>query len=59
MPDKKMFVLKIVWTKSIASLYRFTQDVQRANLRCTLGDPTSICDSKLTVWKKQQEGALQ
>ena len=28
MRDKKMFVLKIVWKKSIATLHRLTQDVQ-------------------------------
>ena len=42
MPDKEIFVLKIVWKKSIASLHRLTQAVQRANLRRTAGDPTSI-----------------
>ena len=30
MRDKKMFVLKIVWRKSIASLHFLTQDVQHA-----------------------------
>ena len=38
MRDKKMFVLKIVWRKSKASLHRLTQAVQRANLRRTAGD---------------------
>ena len=33
MPDKEIFVLKIVWKKSIASLHRLTQGVQRANLK--------------------------
>ena len=42
MCDKKMFVLKIVWRKSIASLHRLTQDVQCANLRSTAGDPTWV-----------------
>ena len=42
MPDKEIFVFKIVWKKSIASLHRLTQAVQRANLRRTAGDPTSI-----------------
>ena len=51
MRDKKMFVLKIVWRKSIASLYRLTQDVhtQRANLRSTAGDPTWVIFGKLWV----------
>jgi hypothetical protein len=43
MRDKKMFVLKIVWRKSIASLHRLTQDVQLADLRRTAGDPTWVC----------------
>ena len=43
MPDKEIFVLKIVWKKSIASLHRLTQAVQRANLRRTAGDPTWVC----------------
>ena len=42
MSDKKMFVLKIVWRKSIASLHRLSQDVQHANLRRTAGDPTWV-----------------
>ena len=42
MHRKKMFVLKIVQWKSIASLHRLTQDVQRANLRSTAGDPTWV-----------------
>ena len=42
MPDKEIFVLKIVWKKSIASLHRLTQDVQLANLRRTAGDPTWV-----------------
>ena len=42
MPDKEIFVLKIVWKKSIASLHRLTQVVQRANLRRTAGDPTWV-----------------
>ena len=42
MPDKEIFVLKIVWRKSIASLHRLTQDVQLANLRRTAGDPTWV-----------------
>ena len=42
MPDKEIFVLKIVWMKSIASLHRLTQAVQRAILRRTAGDPTWV-----------------
>ena len=42
MPDKEIFVLKIVWKKSIASLHRLTQAVQCANLRRTAGDPTWV-----------------
>ena len=42
MRNKKIFVLKIVWRKSIASLHRLTQAVQRANLRRTAGDPTWV-----------------
>ena len=42
MPDKEMFVLKIVWKKSIASLHRLTQAIQRANLRRTGGPYLSI-----------------
>ena len=42
MPDKEIFVLKIVWKKSIASLHRLTQAVQRTNLRRTAGDPTWV-----------------
>ena len=42
MPDKEIFVLKIFWRKSIASLHRLTQDVQWANLSCTAGDPTWV-----------------
>ena len=42
MRDKKMFVLKIVWRKSIASLHHLTQDVQLANLRRTAGDPNWV-----------------
>jgi len=42
MRDKKVFVLKIVWRKSIASLHRLTQAVQRTNLRRTVGDPTWV-----------------
>ena len=34
--------MKIVWKKSIASLHRLTQAVQRANLICTAGDPTWV-----------------
>ena len=45
MPDKEIFVLKIVWKKSIASLHCLTQAVQRANLRRTAGDPTWILGS--------------
>ena len=42
MPDKEIFVLKIVWKKSIASLQHLTQAVQRTNLRRTAGDPTWV-----------------
>ena len=42
MGDKKVFVFKIVWRKSIASLHRLTQAVQRANLRRTAGDLTWV-----------------
>ena len=42
MPDKEIFVLKIVWRKSIASLHHLTQAVQRANLQRTAGDPTWV-----------------
>ena len=42
MPDKEIFVLKIVWRKSIVSLHRLTQAVQHANLRRTAGDPTWV-----------------
>jgi hypothetical protein len=34
--------MKIVLKKSIASLHRLTQAVQRANLRRTAGDPTWV-----------------
>ena len=49
MPDKEIFVLKIVWKKSIASLHRLTQAVQRANLRRTAGDPTWVSNRKYKV----------
>ena len=42
MPDKEIFVLKIVWRKSIASHHRLTQAVQHANLRRIAGDPTWV-----------------
>ena len=42
MCNKEIFVLKIVWKKSIASLHRLTQAVQRVNLRRTAGDPTWV-----------------
>ena len=42
MPDKDIFVMKIVLKKSIASLHRLTQAVQHANLRRTAGDPTWV-----------------
>ena len=42
MPDKDIFVMKIVLKKSIASLHRLTQAVQRGNLRRTAGDPTWV-----------------
>ena len=32
MPDKEIFVLKIVWRKSIALLHRLTQAVQCGNV---------------------------
>ena len=64
MPDKEIFVLKIVWKKSIASLHRLTQAVQHANLRRTAGDPTwvnTICailkkepTLRLTFYKLQR-----
>jgi hypothetical protein len=56
MCDKKMFVLKIVWRKSIASLHRLTQDVQRANLRRTAGDPTWVSQYFLfgKIWNVQR-----
>ena len=38
----EIFVLKIVWRKTIASLHRLTQAVQRANLRRMAGDPTWV-----------------
>ena len=50
MPNKEIFVLKIVWKKSIASLHRLTQAVQRANLRRMAGDPT-------WVWDKHELGS--
>ena len=45
MRDKK--ILKIVWRKSIASLHRLTQVVQRANLIRTAGDPTWVFGIRL------------
>ena len=48
MPDKDIFVLKIFWKKSIASLHRLTQAMQRANLRLTAGDPTWVIKWLLT-----------
>ena len=42
MRNKKIFVLKIVWRRSIASLHRLTQAVQRANLKRTAGDLTWV-----------------
>ena len=51
MRGKKIFVLKIVWRKSIASLHRLTQAVQRANLRRTAGDPTWVCTIFLLYMK--------
>ena len=42
MRNKKIFVLKIVWRKSIAWLHRLTQAVQRANLKRTAGDLTWV-----------------
>ena len=42
MPNKEIFVMKIVWMKSIASLHRLTQAVQRANLKRMAGDPTWV-----------------
>ena len=47
MRNKMIFVLKIVWRKSIASLYRLTQAVQRANLRRMVGDPTWVWSDEL------------
>ena len=51
MPDKEIFVLKIVRKKSIASLHRLTQAVQRANLRRTAGDPTWVNYEFLHIYK--------
>ena len=45
----KMFVLKIVWRKSKASLHLLTQDVQRTNLKSTAGDPTWVYP-KSNLW---------
>ena len=42
MPDKVIFVLEIVRKKSLASLHRLSQAVQRANLRRTAEDPTWV-----------------
>ena len=42
MRNKEIFVLKIVWRESIASLHRLTQVMQRANLRRMAGDPTWV-----------------
>ena len=50
MPDKEIFVLKIVWKKSIASLHRLTQAVQRANLRRTAGDPTWVFSASAKIY---------
>ena len=49
MRDKKIFVLKIVWRKSIASLHRLTQAVQRANQRRTAGDPTWVIECEIAL----------
>ena len=49
MRNKKIFVLKIVWRKSIALLHRLTQAVQRANLRRTAGDPTWVLLPKWVI----------
>ena len=46
MRHKEIFVLKIVWRKSIASLHRLTQAVQRANLWRTAGDPTWVIPNR-------------
>ena len=50
MSDKNMFVLKIVWRKSIASLHCLTQDVQPTSLRCTAGDPTWVPNLFISMW---------
>ena len=42
--NKEIFVLKIVWKKSIASLHCLTQAVQRANLRRMAGDPKYLSE---------------
>ena len=43
MRNKKMFVLKIVWRKSIASLYRLTQAMQLANQDARWGTLPEFC----------------
>ena len=53
MRNKKIFVLKIVWRKSIASLHRLTQAVQRANLRRTAGDPTWVLETLIILNHKK------
>ena len=49
MPNKEIFVLKIIWKKSIASLHRLTQAVQRANLRRMAGDPTWVLTVNFSI----------
>ena len=49
MPEKEIFVLKIVLKKSIASLHRLTQAVQHANLKRTAGDPTWVISENLAA----------
>ena len=52
MRDKKIFILKIVWRKSIASLHRLTQAVQQANQRRTAGDPTWVAVSSIDLYSR-------
>ena len=54
MPDKEIFILKIVWKKSIALLHHFTQAVQRANLRRTAGDPTWVILENFDCWSSSR-----
>ena len=58
MPDKEIFVLKIVWKKSIASLHRLTQVMQLANLRRTAGDPTWVF-AVFSIWIKATQNSYK